>query len=217
MSVSRQPVSEQLLLDGPAGKLEALLEMPAELAEGEMEPQQVALVCHPHPLHQGTMHNKVAHMLARSFVQLGAPALRFNFRGVGNSDGEHDNGIGEVDDAEAAMRYLVSRWPRAEKWLGGFSFGSQVSLSLEQRETIDWLVTVAPPIDRLDLDSFPMPRCPWLVVQGEQDELFDARQVEKWVRSLDPAPAFELFPGADHFFHGKLTRLREAIIAHAPR
>ncbi|MDX1455304.1 MAG: alpha/beta family hydrolase [Gammaproteobacteria bacterium] len=216
MSVSRQPVSEKLLLDGPAGKLEALLEVPADVADGEREPRQVALVCHPHPLHQGTMHNKVAHMLARSFVQLGAPALRFNFRGVGKSEGAHDNGIGEVDDAAAAMRFLVSRWPRAEKWLGGFSFGSQVSLSFEQRETIDWLVTVAPPIDRLDLENFPMPQCPWLVVQGEQDELFDARQVESWVKGLEPPPAFEMFAEADHFFHGKLNSLREAIVTHAP-
>lgn len=214
MSASRQPESETLFIDGPAGRLEALLETPAELPEDG--PKHVAVVCHPHPLHQGSMRNKVVHMLARSFVQLGAPALRFNFRGVGASEGEHDNAVGEIDDALAALDWMHERWPRAERWLGGFSFGSQVSLAAERQRELDWLVTVAPPIDRIDLENFVVPRCPWLVIQGEEDELFSAREVESWVRSLDPQPAFELFPEADHFFHGKLTKLRDAVIRHAP-
>lgn len=214
MAASRQVESENLFIEGPAGQLEALLEIPADMpAEG---PRHAAVVCHPHPLHQGTMHNKVAHMLARSFVQLGAPALRFNFRGVGKSEGKHANAIGEVDDALAALDWISVRWPRAESWLGGFSFGAQVSLLAEKQRELDWLVTVAPPIDRLVLENFERPRCPWLVIQGEEDELFDAREVKNWVSAIQPAPDFEMFPEADHFFHGKLTRLREAIIRHAP-
>ena len=205
--------SEQLVLDGPEGDLEALLEIPVDADA----PTAVAVVCHPHPLEQGTMHNKVAHMLARSFVQLGAPALRFNFRGVGGSDGKFADAVGEVDDTLAALDYMRKRWPDAKLWLGGFSFGSQVSLAAALERQVDWLVTVAPPIRRIDLDNFQRPDCDWLVVQGEADELFDAADVRDWLEALDNPPAMEFFPETSHFFHGKLTKLRDAVIAHAPR
>lgn len=205
--------SEKLFLEGPEGDLEALLEIP-----GDMDaPVAVAVVCHPHPLEQGTMHNKVAHMLARSFVQLGAPTLRFNFRGVGKSDGEFADAVGEVGDALAALDYMQQRWPQAKLWLGGFSFGSQVSLAAALERKLDWLVTVAPPIKRIDLEDFRRPECDWLVVQGEADELFDASDVRRWLEDLERPPAMEFFPDTSHFFHGKLTKLRDAVIAHAPR
>lgn len=204
--------SEKLFIEGPEGRLEAILEMPA----GTGEPDAVAVVCHPHPQEQGTMHNKVAHMLSRSFVQLGAPTLRFNFRGVGESEGDFADAVGEVGDALAALDYMNERWPDAKRWLGGFSFGSQVSLSAALERDLDWLVTVAPPIRRIDLDGFHRPECDWLVIQGEADELFDARQVREWLEALDNPPEMEFFPETSHFFHGKLTRLRDTVIAHAP-
>lgn len=207
-----QVTTEKLFIDGPVGRLEALLEIPADMDE----PVAVAVVCHPHPLEQGTMHNKVAHMLARSFVQLGAATLRFNFRGVGDSEGEFDDAVGEVDDALAALDYLHDRWPQARRWLGGFSFGSQVSLAAALQRELDWLVTVAPPIKRLDLDNFQRPECDWLVIQGEADELFDAQKVRDWLEALENPPAMEFFPETSHFFHGKLTRLRDSVIEHAP-
>lgn len=205
--------SEKLFIDGPVGKLEAMLESPGDLAE----PAAVAVVCHPHPQHEGTMLNKVAHTLARSFVQLGAPALRFNFRGVGRSEGEFANAIGETDDALAALDFMHARWPNARLWLGGFSFGAQVSLSAVQKRDIEWLVTVAPPVERMALDDFTVPDCRWLLVQGGADDVVDPQGVSRWAKSLSPAPEFEWLDDAGHFFHGNLTALREIILRHAPR
>lgn len=206
------PQSERLFIDGPAGRLEAILETPPDSGE----PRAVGVVCHPHPLHQGTMLNKVAHTLARSFVQLGAPALRFNFRGVGRSEGEFANAIGEIEDALAALDWMHARWPDAPLWLGGFSFGAQVSLGVSARRDLEWLVTVAPPVERMNLDAFVPPRCRWLLVQGGADEVVDARAVADWAKSLQPAPAFEWLPGVGHYFHGRLNDLREIVQRHAP-
>ena len=210
--MSSAPQQERLFIDGPAGRLEALLETPADM----QEPTAIAVVCHPHPQHQGTMLNKVAHTLARSFVQLGAPALRFNFRGVGRSDGEFANAVGEVEDALAAIDYMQSRWPKAHTWLGGFSFGAQVSLSAVHERDVQWLVSVAPPVERMQLEGFRRPECSWLLVQGGADEVVDPRGVKQWAESLEPMPDFEWLPGVGHFFHGHLTELRDIIVRHAP-
>lgn len=206
------PANERFFLDGPAGKIEALLETPAGVAE----PRAVAVVCHPHPQHQGTMLNKVAHTIARSFVQLGAPALRFNFRGVGRSEGEFADAVGEVDDALAALDWMHERWPGAALWLGGFSFGAQVSLGAVQARKVEWLVTVAPPVERMQLEGFEAPRCRWLLVQGGADEVVDPAGVAAWAKSVSPPPEFEWLPGVGHFFHGRLNELREIILRHAP-
>lgn len=211
--MSSAPRSERLFIDGPAGKLEALLELPANVDE----PQIIAVVCHPHPQHQGTMLNKVAHTLSRSFVQLGAAALRFNFRGVGRSEGEFANAIGEVDDTLAAIDYLRERYPGATLWLGGFSFGAQVSLAAVHKRDVAWLVSVAPPVERMQLEGFEVPGCPWLLIQGGADEVVDPRGVKDWAASLQPAPTFEWLPGVGHFFHGHLNELREIIVSNAPR
>lgn len=205
--------TERLFIDGPVGRLEALLEMPSDMAE----PAAVGVVCHPHPQHEGTMLNKVAHTIARSFVQLGAPALRFNFRGVGKSDGAFANAIGEADDALAALDHMHARWPQAKLWLGGFSFGAQVSISIATRRDIEWLVSVAPPVERMRLDAFRTPDCRWLLVQGGADEVVDPEGVARWAKSLVPAPEFEWLPGVGHYFHGHLTALRDIIARHAPR
>lgn len=209
--MSQAMKSERLFIDGHVGRLEALLEIPAD----EDNISCVAVVCHPHPLHQGTMLNKVAHMVARTFVDLGVPALRFNFRGVGRSEGEFDDAIGEQQDAIAALDFMQQRWPGSKEWLGGFSFGAQVSLAVAAIRPLDWLVTVAPPIMRLDLATFQRPDVRWLVVQGTDDELVDAEAVHAWVDSMNPQPALEIIESADHFFHGKLVLLREAIRKHA--
>ncbi|HET6726287.1 MAG TPA: alpha/beta fold hydrolase, partial [Gammaproteobacteria bacterium] len=151
-------MSRKLTLSGGAGDIEALLDEPRGA------PTAIAVVCHPHPLFQGTMHNKVAHILARALTDLGALALRFNFRGVGASAGEHDGGDGETDDAVAVAEWLREQHPALPFWLGGFSFGAMVTLRAASRLQPAALVTVAPPVERLS--PFAHPHCPWLLLQG---------------------------------------------------
>lgn len=202
--------SETFLFDGPVGPLEAVLEMPAETAALSA----VALVLHPHPLQEGTMHNKVAYMLARSFVQLGAPALRFNFRGVGKSAGRYDNAVGETDDAVAALDWLHKRWPQADLWLGGFSFGAQVALRAVTQRPVRRLVTVAPPVARFSAQLDALPDCDWLLIQGDADDVVNPDEVLNWARALSQPPAITVLPGAGHFFHGRLNDLRDAVVNH---
>lgn len=205
------PGSRSFDLDGPAGRLEALLETPRDADE----PRAVAVVCHPHPQHHGTMKNKVVHMLARTFVQLGVPALRFNFRGVGRSEGEYDDARGETGDALAALDWMRRQWPSADLWLGGFSFGAQVALQAVNRRPVRRLVTVAPPVMRFDRAAMEEPACEdWLLVQGTADEIVSADDVRAWADSLARRPTFVMLDGVDHFFHGSLTRLRDTLLAH---
>lgn len=198
---------EKLNIEGPAGDLEVLLEDPG------LESDRVAIVCHPHPLHGGTMQNKVTHTLARTFNKLGVPALRFNFRGVGHSAGKYDEGEGETADALAVLDYASERFPGRKLWLAGFSFGARVALKAAARRQLDLLVTVAPPIGRMDMTGIAQATCRWIVVQGDEDELVDAGAVVEWVDSMDPGPELMMFEGVDHFFHGQLVALRESLLA----
>jgi alpha/beta superfamily hydrolase len=202
---------EKPTLSGPVGLLEALLEIPAGAPSG------VALVCHPHPLYGGTMTNKVVHMLARTFNELGVPAVRFNYRGVGASEGKYDEGDGETDDTVAVIDWALSRWPDAELWLGGFSFGGAVAIRAAARRDTRRLVTVAPAIRRVAVDAVALPECPWLLVQGDKDELVDAADIQRWVQALAAPPELALLPGVDHFFHGRLNELREVVLQWARR
>ena len=131
MSSLVRPVAESLSIAGPVGNLEAILETPVDasgaMVESAVRPR-IAVICHPHPLYGGTMTNKVVHMLAKACNELGVRALRFNYRGVGASAGKYDEGNGETDDAVAVVDWALSRWPGAELWLGGFSFGGGVAI-----------------------------------------------------------------------------------------
>jgi Predicted hydrolase of the alpha/beta superfamily len=204
----RPPKPEPVRLDGPAGVLEALLEEPADAVPGRF-----AVVCHPHPLHGGTMNNKVVHTLARTFNELGIRSLRFNFRGVGASEGSYAEGIGETEDALAVIEWGRVRWPGAEPLLAGFSFGGIVALRAAGRVRPQRLVTVAPAVTRLDVRDVRVPDCPWLIVQGDADEIIDARAVLDWAARLTPSPTVKVLPGVTHFFHGHLPELREAVMS----
>lgn len=209
----RAPLHTELLsIPGPAGVLEAVLEHP-----GAPEVSRIAVVCHPHPLHQGTMHNKVAHTLARAALGLGAPALRFNFRGVGKSAGAFADGVGETDDALAAIAWLHARHPQAELWLMGFSFGAMVALRAAAQRAPAKLVTVAPAVDRFRADQPALPAVPWLLVQGEADELVDVDTVQDWAERQEPRPELVVMPGVAHFFHGHLHELRDAVVGFLER
>lgn len=200
------PVDSNLTLAGPVGAIEAMLTEPA----GDSAPTAIAVVCHPHPLHDGTMNNKVVHTLARSFVKQGIPAIRFNFRGVGGSAGVYDAGEGEVDDALAVADHLRERFGDRPLWLAGFSFGSFVALRAATRTPCAGLVMIAPPVQRFPFDQ-ALPDCPILVVQGDADEVVDFADVQAWALAAKPAPRFEPLSGVGHFFHGHLTDLRKIV------
>jgi len=199
--------SGDLLLAGPAGAIEIACELP----ESEGERAGVAIVSHPNPLQGGTMHNKVVTMLSRSLGELGLTTLRYNFRGVGQSEGEHDEGRGETDDLVA-----IAEWVRREKpgdvlWLAGFSFGSYVTLRAAAKLDPAQLILVAPPIGRWDFADIVLPSCPILIVQGEDDDVVDAQAVFAWAEAQQPPPTAVRMPETGHFFHRRLIDLRGAV------
>ncbi len=206
--MNKLPKSQKISIRGPAGKLEAILE-----SSGDAEINGVAVVCHPHPQHGGTMHNKVAHTLARSFVRSNFAVLRFNFRGTEGSDGVFDNGVGELDDALAAMAWIRQQHAEGPLWLAGFSFGAAIAVRAAVAHDVDGLVSVAPAIYRFAGNLDAQPDCPWLIIQGDEDELVDIDETVEWIDSLDPGPELLVVPGAEHFFHGRLHELREAVMA----
>jgi hypothetical protein len=203
--MNQHPVIERLFIDGPAGRLEAVIERPGE---GALE--GCAVVCHPHPQHGGTMHNKVVHTLVRAFVRSGYEALRFNFRGTEQSDGEYDAGIGELDDALAAIAWMRARHASYPLWLAGFSFGAAIAVKAAVATHVDGLISVAPAISRFATGMTSQPDCPWLIVQGDEDELVDVEETVTWFDSLEPGPELLIVPQGEHFFHGRLTELRDA-------
>ena len=200
------PVTEKLFIDGPVGRLEALLDSP-----GDGEATGSAVVCHPHPQHGGTMHNKVAHTLARAFVRQGLRTLRFNFRGTEASGGRYDEGVGELDDALAAIQWVQADQPDVPVWLAGFSFGAAIAVRVAAAVEVAGLISVAPAIYRFARGMSGQPQCPWLIVQGDEDELVAVDETVEWVNGLEPGPELLVMPGAEHFFHGRLVELRNAV------
>ncbi len=204
--MNRPPQSETLLIDGPAGRLECILESP-----GNVTSIASAVVCHPHPVHGGTMQNKVVHTLARAFSAQQMSTLRFNFRGVGESEGEFDDGEGELEDVLAAADFLSARFPGLPIWLAGFSFGAALAIRAAVKLDAAGLVSIASAAFRF-ADTEPVqPTCPWLIVHGEEDELADINETIEWVNSMEPGPELCVFPDTTHFFHGKLVKLREVV------
>lgn len=206
-SNASRPLTQPLLIPGPAGDLEAILDTPAD-ATGT----RVAVLCHPHPVYGGTMTNKVVHVLAKAFNEAGISALRFNFRGVGASAGAYDEGNGETDDALAVLDWAQQRWPGAQAWLGGFSFGGAIAIRAASARDVRGLVTIAPAIRRVSVDASLLPRRPWLIVQGDRDELVDAADIQSWAQSLPVPPQLALLQGVEHFFHGRLNELRQVVV-----
>jgi len=202
------PNKYEFLIDGPVGDLEGLLERPPEA-----DLAGIVVVCHPHPVHGGTLQNKVTHTLARSFVSQNFAALRFNFRGVGKSAGEFDNGEGELDDVLAAVEWLRDEYPDEPLWIAGFSFGAAMAVRAAIAAGAGGLVSIAPAVSRFANNLDTQPECPWLIVQGDQDELVDIDETIEWVNTLDPGPELDVFPDTEHFFHGKLVLLRSAVEA----
>ena len=195
---------QDFILRGPSGKLECVADVP-DPAE---ERRATIVLCHPHPLHGGTMHNKVVTIMERAMRELGLRTIRFNFRGAGESEGEHDEGYGETDDLFAVTEWVRRTRPDDDLWLGGFSFGSYIALRAAQNLKLGQMITIAPPVDRYEFSSVQHPNCPWLVVQGDEDEVVALEDVKCWIEDLEPPPDFLVMEMATHFFHRRLMDLR---------
>ncbi len=204
-------VAASFMLGGPAGKLETISDVAAEDAR-----RGVAVVCHPLTTEGGSMHNKVVTMVERALRESGLDTVRFNFRGAGSSAGSFDKGRGERDDLAAVVAWVRKVRPDDTLWLAGFSFGSYVSLAQAVPLRADALISIAPPVGRWNLDMIPLPTCPWLVVQGEADEIVEPQAVFDWINTLAQPPELVRMPDTSHFFHRRLMDLRGAI-KHAVR
>jgi alpha/beta superfamily hydrolase len=171
-----------------------------------------AVICHPHPLFGGTMHNKVIYQTAKSLDALGLAVLRFNFRGAGMSEGTHDRGRGEQGDVRAALDFLANEFPDVPLLLAGFSFGCWVGLRVGcEDERVAELIGLGAPVNNTDFSFLESCAKPKLFVHGENDEHGDVRKVESLVATLPGENRFVAVPGADHFFAGKLDQLDRAV------
>jgi len=192
--------SQHFFIDGPAGRLEAAAAMPSGECRG------IALVAHPHPLYGGTMDNKVVTTLAKTFSRLGLAAFRLNFRGVGQSDGEFDQGIGETGDMLALAGHARHELGELPIMLAGFSFGGYVQTRVLERVEAQRLVLVAPAVKHFKIGPVPADT---LVIHGEQDEVVPLADVLDWARPQNLP--LTVVPGAGHFFHGQLNLLARIV------
>jgi uncharacterized protein len=199
---------ESLMLDGPAGRLEALLEEPED-----RDPVEAALVCHPHPQHGGTMHNKVAYRLARGLRKAGSVVLRFNYRGVNLSEGEYAEGEGEIEDARYALSFLRHRYPDLPFTLAGFSFGSRIVLRLGcERIGARRVIAAGFPTVYKDVSYLIGCKVLRIFVQSTHDQYGPLADLTKLVATLPEPKQLIAIPAGDHFFTGSLDRLEEAIV-----
>jgi alpha/beta superfamily hydrolase len=193
-------------IEGPAGRIEAIVKEPAAPVT------RAAVICHPHPLFGGTMHNKVVYRVAKAFEQAGFAVVRFNFRGAGRSEGVHDEGRGEQDDLRAVIRFVEQSYGGAQLWLGGFSFGSAVMLRAGcGYERARALVAVGVPASKYDFGYLASCDKPKLFVQGSQDEFGAVADLKALVGRLKEPKQLKVIEGADHFFEGRLDELGRAV------
>ncbi len=199
---------ESLFLAGPAGSLEALLEEPEQ-----ERPVEAALVCHPHPRHGGTMHNKVVYRLARGLRKSGCVVLRFNYRGVNLSEGAYAEGIGETEDARTGLSELHRRYPALPVLAAGFSFGSRIALHLAAQESVvRRVIAVGFPAKDSDYEYVKDVRVPKHFVQSTNDEFGPRPQFTAFFDSLPEPKSLDWVPGADHFFKDALDAYEAVIV-----
>ena len=218
MSLSREAIlrspdqfpTEQanLRLPGLAGEIEAITDVPE--AGFDCAPA-VAIICHPRTEDGGSLHSKVVQLIERSLREMGLRTVRFNFRGVGDSAGQFDRGYGETDDLLSVAAWVRKTCQDHEIWLGGFGFGCFVSTRAAQKLPIQYLISIAPPVDQYDFSALPRPPCPWLVIQGDEDEETNPESVYQWAESMDEPPQLIKMQEAGHSFHRRLMDLRGVI------
>lgn len=238
---------EHHFIDGPAGKLEIKTAYASDTPDShhDMDHTQfknvIGIVCHPHPLYQGTMDNKVVTTIVKSWRKKGLAAIRFNFRGVGESEGQYGEGKGEIEDLQAVIQWAkqhfvgsagstasIHKSETTENhdmnaiWLAGFSFGSFIAASVAAEQNIhnddfkiNRLLTIAPPVHHFGFEAL-IPSCPWLTIQGDADEVVPFERVQAWFEKLSNVKRdakLIVMKGASHFFHGRLIELQAHIEA----
>ncbi len=216
-------IDKHFALQGEAGLLEAKLELPkeraAEVTAKVINNEVVAIICHPDPKQEGTMDNKVVYSIGKAVINLGIPSLKFNYRGVGQSEGEYGQQEGEVRDLHSVVNWLLKVKPTTKLILAGFSFGTYIAnrvakdLMLAKPKLLTCLINVAPSVSKRDYTIFADLSTPWLVVQGLQDEMVDSKDVQAWIKGMQVAQTqhqveLATIEKATHFFHGCLTPLR---------
>ncbi len=199
---------------GPAGRLETRLLEPKLVLAGEICPPRAAVVlAHPHPLHGGTMHSKVVYQTAKALSRIGCVTLRFNFRGVGTSEGTFDEGRGEQEDFRAALNVMGDRYPDVELWAAGYSFGAFIALSVGVADPrVTTLIGVAPPLmDKYDLSGVARSHKPKFLIHGEADELIPLKEMRRFYGSLEEPKELVVVDAADHLFDGHVSEVGDAV------
>ena len=195
---------------GPAGRLEALLEPSAE-GDGA-SPRAAVVFAHPHPLHGGTMHTKAVFRGTKALAGLGCAVLRFNFRGVGRSQGRFDNGVGELDDFRAGLDFMAGRYPDAELWAAGFSFGAYIALTAgAEDDRVSTLIGIAPALHMYDFSAVLTSTKPKYFVQGESDEICPLPHMQAFFDELPEPKRLVVVPGANHLFSGRVEEVGRAL------
>lgn len=207
--MSLKQKSEIKLIQGDEGNLELRIKL--ALNNKFSSKKQLAVISHPHPLFGGTMNNKVVTTLERAFSNLGYVTVAYNFRGVGQSEGEYDNGLGEQSDLQAVVNWAQSEFNVDKTILAGFSFGSYVTLQTHKKCDVDGLCTVAPPVGLYDFSNINDIVLPWTLIQGGQDEVVSAQEILDWAMKQEARPDVYWRDRASHFFHGELVWLRKVI------
>jgi len=207
--MSVQLIDGAINADGSQGKLEIHIESSEQWNVSD----PIAICCHPHPLHSGSMQNKVVHILAKTFLTLNAKVVRFNFRGVGQSSGQFAEGVGERDDLLAVVQWVKQQWPEAPIWLAGFSFGAFISAVCHSEINPQRLLLVAPAVDMYpEIKSVQIQTEDWVLIQGGQDEIVSSEAVLAWARQQTHQAQEIYLPDTGHFFHGQLNVVKDRIL-----
>ena len=197
-------------IQGPAGRLEVLLEQP-DLPEGA-HPRAAVVFAHPHPQHGGTMHTKAVYRATKALARIGCVVLRFNFRGVGQSEGAWDEGRGERDDFRAALDFMAARHPELELWAAGFSFGSWVALTVGAADDrVSVLLGIAPAVNMHDYSVLESSTKPKFFIHGERDELIPLKTMREFYGRLPEPRELIVIDGADHLFDGRVLEVGDAV------
>ena len=199
--------NQAFTIAGAVGLLEVLVEVPKTDETHDI----IFVMCHPLPIGGGSMDNKVVTTACRAMQELGITTLRFNFRGVGQSVGSFDQGVGEVNDVKAVLAWVLKTYPTKKIWLGGFSFGAAMAYKTASTIDVAQLLSIAPAVANFATTSFAEPNMPWVVIQGDADEVVDPEAVYTWLAQHEVPYLLKKLPGVGHFFHGQLVMLRQLI------